>query len=66
MQDQFRWREQYGLTHLPDGRKVSYEEYVRNFEQDVKNDKTSLEKKEERLEKIRRHKEKFKTGIAGP
>ena len=41
-------------------------EYVRNFEQDVKNDKTSLEKKEERLEKIRRHKEKFKTGIAGP
>ena len=66
MQDQFRWREQYGLTHFPDGKKVSYEEYVRNFEQDVIKDTTSLEKKEERLEKIRRHKEKFKTGIAGP
>jgi len=64
--DQFNWKEQYGLTHFPDGRKKSYDEYARNFEQDVMKDTTTLENKQKRLKKIREHRDRFKTGIAGP
>jgi len=66
MMDQFNWKEQYGLTHFPDGRKRSYEEYLKNFKQDVMKKTTSLENKQKRLERIRKHKDKFKTGMAGP
>jgi len=64
--DQFNWNEQYGLTHFPDGRKKSYDEYAQNFEQDVMKDTTTLENKQKRLKKIREHRDKFKTGMAGP
>ena len=66
MMDQFDWKEQYGLTHFPDGRKKSYEEYVKTSEQDVMKKTTSLENKQKRLKRIRKHKDKFKTGMAGP
>ena len=64
--DQFNWNEQYGLTHFPDGRKKSYDEYARNFEQDVMKDTTTLENRQKRLKKIKEHRDKFKTGMAGP